>query len=171
MTLTSPAGFTPTPGGGPTQSQNAILRFTGTITTNVVVTLPLPGFYIVENLTQTAGGGLLFRAIGVGEVISTDQPSCQHIYNDGTNVRFVNLPPVGSYLDVCNSTVPAWISGCTKAPYLLCDGSTFSGATYPYLVGKLGGTTLPDFRGRSRFYLNGGTNRITSGVSGINGDV
>lgn len=168
VTLTSPSSFTPTPSGGPTQAQNAVLRFTGTLSTNVTVTLPLPGFYIVENLTQTSGGGLFFRATGTGEIISTAQPSCQHIYNDGTNVRFVNLPPVGSYMDLCAASVPSWISGCTKAPYLICDGSTFSGTTFPYLASLLGGTTLPDFRGRGAFYLNGGTGRITSA---INGDV
>ena len=51
VTLTSPSGFTPTPGGGPTQSQNAILRITGSLGSNVQITLPLPGYMIVENLT------------------------------------------------------------------------------------------------------------------------
>ena len=35
---------------GPYQSQSAVLRFTGTLTANCVVTMPAPGFYIVENL-------------------------------------------------------------------------------------------------------------------------
>ena len=38
----APAGFTATPTPGPTQSQNRVLRFTGTLTANVAVTLPLP---------------------------------------------------------------------------------------------------------------------------------
>src|SRR5207253_10582042 len=50
VTLTSPAAFTPTPGAGPTQSQNRGLRFTGVLTADVTVTLPLPGSYIGENL-------------------------------------------------------------------------------------------------------------------------
>ncbi len=169
VTLTSPAAFVPTPGGGPTQSQNAVLRFTGVLGTNVQITLPLPGYYIIENLT-TVPHFLTFRAIGSGEIIAVDQGAVQHIYNDGTNVRFVNLPPVGSYLDVCDASIPAWISGCTKPPYLLCDGSAFSAVTYPYLNARLGGTTLPDLRGRARFYLNGGTNRITTAGSGIDGN-
>jgi hypothetical protein len=169
VTLTSPAAFVPTPGGGPTQSQNAVLRFTGVLSTNVQITLPLPGYYIIENLT-TVAHFLTFRAIGSGEIIAVDQGSVQHVYNDGTNVRFVNLPPVGTYMDVCESTVPVWITGCSKPPYLICDGSTFSAVTYPYLNAKLGGNVLPDLRGRARFYLNGGTNRITMAGSGIDGN-
>ncbi len=169
ITLTSPAGFTPTPGGGPTQAQNAVLRFTGAISAGISVTLPLPGYYIIENLT-TGAFILQFRAIGVGQLICVDQGEIQHIYNDGTNVRFVNLGRIGSYLDICDASVPPWISNCTVPPYLLCDGSTFSAVTYPYLNVKLGGTTLPDYRGRNSFYLNGGTGRLTSAGAGIDGN-
>lgn len=52
ITLASPSGFTPTPSGGPTQAQNAVLSFTGTMTFQV--TLPLPGVYQIENLTSAA---------------------------------------------------------------------------------------------------------------------
>lgn len=168
ITLTSPAGFTPTPSGGPTQSQNGVLRFTGILTGNVQVTLPLPGYVIIENLT-TGAFVLSFRAIGSGEVIGIEQGSTRHIYNDGTNVRFVNLPDVGSYMDLCDATVPAWITACTKPPYLLCDGSAFSAVTYPYLNSKLGGNTLPDFRGRAGYYLNGTSGRLTAAGAGIDG--
>lgn len=167
--LTSPAGFTPTPGGGPTQAQNAVLRFTGAISAGISVTLPLPGYYIIENLT-TGAFILQFRAIGVGQLICVDQGEIQHIYNDGTNVRFVNLGRIGSYLDICDASVPPWIQNCTVPPYLLCDGSTFSAVTYPYLNVKLGGTTLPDFRGRAAYYLNSGTGRLTSAGAGIDGN-
>jgi hypothetical protein len=168
--LTSPAGFTPTPGSGPTQSQNAILRITGTLTsTNVVITLPLPGFMIVENLT-TGPQVVILRAIGSGELIGIEQGVVQHVYNDGTNVRFVNLPTVGSYMDICDATVPGWINACTKPPWLYCNGGTFSAVTYPYLNAKLGGTTLPDFRGRAPIYFNDGTGRTTSGGAGIDGN-
>lgn len=172
VTLTSPAAFTPTPSGGPTQAQNAVIRLTGALSNSVTVTLPLPGYYIVENLTTTLNLALIviLRAIGSGEIIGLEQGIVQHVYNDGTNVRFVNLPVVGSYLDVCDATVPTWITACTKPPYLNCDGSTFSAVTYPYLDNKLGGTTLPDFRGRNGFYLNGGTGRLTSAGAGIDGN-
>jgi hypothetical protein len=167
--LTSPAGFVPTPGGGPTQAQNAVLRFTGALTSAVQVTLPLPGYNIIENLT-TGAFILQFRAIAAGQVICVDQGEIQHIYNDGTNVRFVNLGRIGSYLDISDATVPAWILNCSVPPYLDCNGSTFSAVTYPYLNVKLGGNTLPDFRGRSAFYLNEGTNRVTAGGAGLDGN-
>lgn len=168
ITLTSPSGV-PTPSGGPTQAQNAALRFTGALSGNVQITLPLPGYMIVENLT-TGAFVLIFRAIGSGEVIGIEQGSVQHIYNDGTNVRFVNLPPVGTYLDICDASVPAWITACTKPPYLNCNGGSFSAGTYPYLNAKLGGNTLPDFKGRAPYYLNQGSGRLTAAGAGIDGD-
>jgi hypothetical protein len=170
VTLTSPSGFTPTPGGGPTQAQNAVLRFTGTLSTNILVTLPLPGYMVIENLTTAGGNIVQFRAIGSGEIICVDQGDVQHIYNDGTNVRFVNLQPVNTYLDVAGTSIPVWISNCTKPPFLLCDGSTFNATTYPYLNQKLGGNTLPDFRGRNGYYVNAGTGRLTTGGAGIDGN-
>lgn len=168
FTLTAPSG-TPTPAAGPTQSQNAVLRVTGALSGTVQITLPLPGYMIVENLT-TGTFVLSFRAVAIGQVIAIEQGSIQHIYNDGTNVRFVNLPPVGSYFDICDATVPAWITGCSVPPYLNCDGTTFSAVTYPYLNSKLGGNTLPDFRGRGAFYLNQGTGRLTTTGAGIDGN-
>lgn len=168
VTLTSPTG-TVTPSAGPSQSQNSVLVFTGTLTANVQVTLPLPGPIIVTNLT-TGAFVLSFRAAGAGEIIAIDQGISQRIYNDGTNVRFVDLPPIGSYLDIAQSTVPAWITTCTKPPFLLCNGGTFSAVTYPYLNTKLGGNTLPDLRGVSRYTLNQGTSRLTTAGSGLDGD-
>jgi len=169
VTLTVPAGFTATPSAGPTQAQNAVLRLTGVLTSAVTITLPMPGYYIVENLT-TGAFVVTLRAVTATQVIGIDQGMCQHIYNDGANVRFVNLPQIGSYLDLAVSTVPAWISSCTVPPYLLCDGSVFSAVTYPVLNTKLGGTTLPDARGRARYALDGGTNRVTSAGSGVAGN-
>lgn len=168
VTLTAPAGAI-TPSQGPTQSQNAVLRFTGAISANVQVTLPLPGYMIIENLT-TGAFVLSFRAVGSGQVIGTAQGSIRHIYSDGTNVRFVNLPDPGTYWDLAASTVPAWVSACTVPPWLNCDGSVFSAATYPYLNAVLGGTILPDLRGRNRYSLNQGTGRLTSAGSGIDGN-
>jgi len=168
ITLTAPAGVV-TAGAGPTQAQNAVLRVTGSLTANVQITLPLPGYMIVDNLT-TGSFVLSFKAAGSGEVIGIEQGVVQRIYNDGTNVRFVNLPTVGSYMDICDSNVPAWITACTKPPWLLCNGGTFSAVTYPYLNAKLGGTTLPDARGRVRAMLNQGTSRLNAASSGVDGN-
>jgi microcystin-dependent protein len=50
------------------------------------------------------------------------------------------LVPIGASVPFHGSTVPT--------NWLLMDGSTFSGTTYPDLMASLGGTTLPDARGR-----------------------
>jgi len=151
---------------------NTFIVFTGAITQNTVITLPAVGsFYTVRNTTTntsafivtlqtTAAGG---RAIGVPPGQSQD------VYTDGTNVHFQGLPHIGAYWDYAGSSVPAWVAACTVPPWLNCDGTTFSSATYPYLATILGSTTLPDMRGRYRAYLNQGTARITSSA-GVDGN-
>ncbi|SHN84103.1 hypothetical protein SAMN05444170_5780 [Bradyrhizobium erythrophlei] len=113
IVLTSPSGFTSTPSAGPTQAQNAVLKFTGALTGSVQVTLPIPGYYIIDN--QTTGAFVLgFRAIGSGQIIAVDQQDVQHVYNDGTNVRFVNLGRIGETAMWAGlAAIPAWVSACT----------------------------------------------------------
>lgn len=50
--------------------------------------------------------------------------------------------PVGTIVDFIGATPPTG--------WLACNGATFSAATYPELAAVLGGTTLPDARGRFR---------------------
>lgn len=169
-TLTVPAGFVATPSPGPTQSQNALLTLSGTLTGNCTIVFPMPGFYIVENICTVGAFYIKLQSPAPGNVVCAPPGEAVHVFNDGVNMRYVNLGRVGSYLDDCGTAVPAWISNCTVPPYLLCDGSTFSAATYPALAAKLGGTTLPDSLGRIRATLNGGTTRITTAGSGIDGD-
>lgn len=156
---------------GPYQSQSAVLRFTGALSGHCGVVLPRPGFWIIENLC-TGNFLVVPQSIvgGAGQLICAPPNQAIQIYCDGTNVKFVNLPPVGAYLDLGASAVPAWISNCSVPPYLNCDGTTFSAVTYPALASLLGGTTLPDLRGRSRAALNQGTGRITTAGGGIDGN-
>jgi hypothetical protein len=168
INLTAPPGAI-TPGGGPTQSQNAVLRFTGTLSANVFVGLPLPGYYIIENLL-TITAFTLVLSTGHGENIGIPYGVVTHVYSDGTNVKFVNLPQIGAFQDYAGSVVPNWLSFCTKPPFLNCDGSSFNGTTYPVLAAILGGTTLPDLRGVSRRTLNQGTGRLTVAGSGLDGN-
>lgn len=178
ITLTSPAGFVPTPSGGPTQSQNRVLRFTGVMTGNVTVTLPLPGSYIIENLT-TGNFVLSFRGVTATEVIGTPQGERLEIYNDGANVRFVNLARVGA-LEMWEgiSSIPAWVTACTVKPYLLNDGSIYNIADFPWLgarfLSTFGGNGLttfgvPDHRGRVPLAYDGTGTRITVAGCGLNG--
>ena len=177
LTLTVPAGFTATPTGGPTQAQNAVLRFTGVLVSTTTVTLPIPGYYIIDN--QTSGAPLVLRAAIATQIIGIDQGMCQQVYNDGSNVKFVNLGATGQMEFWTGYTsMPGWITNCTVAPYLLCDGSTFAFSTYPALGARYGGNfggngvttaATPDMRGRVPLAYDGTGTRITAAVSGING--
>lgn len=182
VTLTAPAGSI-VPAGGPNQSQNAQIIFTGTLTGNCVITFPLPGFYIVKN-NCTVGAFYVQATTGVGGGKNIGLPPGRslHIFSNGTDVEFVNMPDVGSYWDYAGATVPAWITACSVLPWLVCDGSTPLIATYPQLAVILGQSFggngistfgLPDLRSRSRLMLDtnqgGFANRVTAAVSGING--
>lgn len=180
ITLTVPASFTATPGAGPTQAQNAVLRFTGALTSNVTVTLPMPGPMIIENLT-TGNFVLSFRAVTATQVIAVDQGEVQRIYNDGANVRFVGLGRIG-HIEMWAglSAIPAWVSACTVPPYLLCDGSVYNFSVYPYLGARLGSkfggngiTTfgVPDLGGRVPLAYDQTGARITVAGCGINGQM
>ncbi len=169
VTLTTPTGSA-TPGAGPTQCQNALIRFTGTLTTNVSVTFPLPGFYIVENLC-TGNFTIGLRSSAGGKFVCPAPGQKVHVFADGSDMDYVDLPAVGVYWDIAATSVPIWVTNCSKPPFLNCDGSTFSSVTYPFLYAFLGNsTTLPDARGRYGATLNQGTSRITSGSGGVNGD-
>lgn len=181
VTLTAPAGST-TPGAGPYQSQNALIKFTGTLTGNVVITIPLPGYYIVRNNCSGTGSFYVQLSGGAGNKIGAPPGTHCHIFTDGTDVEYVNLAQVGSYLDLAVNATPTWMNACTVAPYLICDGTVYNIATYPMLGGLLGATFggngsttfgVPDLRGRSRYYKDnqGGSaaNRITAAGGNYDG--
>lgn len=182
VTLTAPAGFVPTPGAGPTQAQNSVLRFTGLLTANVTVTLPLPGRYLVENLTTGNFTVQLFGNAG-GQRVSTAQGSRVLIYNDGVNCYFINdsgSSPGKMELWAGITAMPSWVGFCTTPPYVVCDGSIYNFVTFPFLGAKLGATFggngvttfgVPDMRGRVPLAYDGTGARITVGGCGINGQV
>lgn len=178
VTLTAPAGFVATPSPGPTQSQNRVLRFTGALTGNVRVTLPLPGAYLIDNRT-TGNFVVSFQGATATEVIAVDQGSIVEVYNDGANVRFVNLGRVGQ-LEFWGgiSAIPAWVTACTVKPYLYCDDTIYNFADFPWLAakyqGQFGGNGLTtfgvqDLRGRVPLAYDGTGTRITTALCGING--
>jgi len=154
------------------QSQVSIIRLSGTVTGAITITLgAIIKSWIIENNTANNGFAMLFRgSTGTGNAIMPPPGSCQ-IYWDGTNVSFINLGPrIGNYEDFATQTVPLWISSCTIAPFLNCDGTTYNTSTYPLLAGILNSNVLPDLRGRARFAIDGNQSRITSAVSGIDGN-
>jgi len=177
VTLSAPAGVV-TAGAGPFQSQNRILKFTGTLTSNVPVTLPLPGEYTIQNLT-TGNFVVTFVSAGGGKIISTPQGSIMKIFNDGTDVWLIKnqIPGALTFLGGV-SVVPTWIVSCTVAPFLLCDGTVYNFSTFPALgnlyVGNFGGNgittfAVEDLRGRVPLAYDGTGTRITVAGCGING--
>lgn len=152
-----------------TQLANGTISATGTPASASSLNFPagLQGWWSIQNLVTNSSALLVAAGTGAGGIIGIPPGEIVDIQVNGNSVSYRNFARIGSYLDYATSSIPAWISNATPPPYLLCDGSSFSGVTYPYLVGILGGTTLPDFRGRSRFYLNGGTGRLTI----INGNI
>jgi microcystin-dependent protein len=179
ITLTAPAGAV-TPGAGPFQSTNRILKFTGALTSGVQITLPLPGEYTIQNLT-TGNFVLSFVAAGAGKVVATPQGSVMKIWSDGTDVWLVKNAIPGELKFLGGVTaVPAWITACTVPPFLLNDGTVYSIATFPALgalygasFGGNGSTTfgVQDLRGRVPLAYDGTGTRITAAGSGINGQV
>lgn len=155
------------------QYQCAFVRLTGAITANIALTFPPVGsFYTVLNDCTNSSAFVVTAqtSVGGGRVIGLPPGSMTGIMTDATNARYMSTPPVGSYWDYAGSSVPLWVTACTVPPYLNCDGTAFSSVTYPHLANALGGTTLPDLRGRIRATLNQGTGRITSAGGGVDGN-
>lgn len=157
-----------TSGGGTivlnaSQVANGTISINGSLTSSLFIQFPaVQGWWSIENLT-TGNTSFIVSIFPAGATESVCAPPGEivDIQINGTVARYRNLGRVGSLMEWAGPTMPLWIAGCTKPPYLNCDGSTFSSGTYPRLAEFLGGTTLPDSRGRVRAALNQGTGRLT----------
>lgn len=91
------------------------------------------------------------------------QPDSAAVAAD-VNFNFLVVAPPGM--------VTVWAGAGNNPPngWLFCDGSAFSGATYPNLQAALGGTTLPDLRGRVVVGLDSGNLRVTDGTANVVGE-
>lgn len=182
VTLTTP----PNAGSlwsGPYQSQSGILKFTGTLTGNCIITIPRAGFFIVDNQCVVGNFYVQLASAAPGKVICAPPGAPTHVYCDGTDVFYVNLGPVGAALDLGGAVaLPAWMTGCSMLPYLVKDGSVFNYSDFPALGRQLGSTFggngittfgVPDERNRMRIPIDlnvgGFSNRITTAGSGIDG--
>lgn len=146
------------------------IKFTGTLSANVTITFPsVAGWWTIIN--ACTGNFYIRLSCSVGGLKICPPPGeCIDIGFDATDAFYRNLAHhIGEYWDYGGASVPVWVSGCSVPPYLLVDGSTFSAVTYPYLNTILGTTTLIDQRARSRIPLDGGTGRVTTAGSGIDG--
>lgn len=176
VTLGIPAGSI-APTAGPTQSQNALIKFTGALSTNIVITLGMPGRYVFWNTCTPITNYVQVVSSGNGGFIGLPPGKKCSVFHDGTNVDFIDMPDVGTAYDLHGVTsYPAWMTACSMAPYLVKDGSIYDIATYPFLGALLGSTfggdgvttfAVPDERARARIAFDtGSTNRMTSPVSG-----
>lgn len=154
------------------QAQNSVIRLTGTLLASVPIFLPsIYKFWTIDNqLTNSPSS--FYAVLSSTSTLSGAgcPPGIQDFFYDGTTVSFKNLGRIGEYWDYAGTQVPSWVNATTKPPYLNCDGTTFSSATYPILANLLGGNTLPDARGNARYSLNQGTGRLTAAVGGIDGN-
>lgn len=156
------------------QFQSKQLTFVSTLTGSVSITFPtsFKKSYEIQNLCSGTSAFTITLATTAagGQAICAPPGEIVDVVNDGSNLKYKNLGRIGSYMDIASAAQPNWILGCTVRPYLYCDGTSFSSATYPALATFIGGTTLPDFRGRAPFSLNDTTGRITSSGAGIDGN-
>lgn len=149
------------------QFQSRMITFNSTLTGQCVITFPtsFTKSYEVQNLC-TGSSAFAVVLISGGKYVSCPPGEIVEVVNDGTDMKFKNLGRIGSYWDLASNTIPLWVQICSVPPYLNCDGSAFSAATYPALASILGGTTLPDTRGRFRCALDQGTNRMSVAING-----
>ena len=155
------------------QYQASTIIFNSTLTASVSITFPtsFTGPYIIQNLCTGVGSFTITLTNGSGnQVVGCPPGTSFSIINDGINIKFHNFGLIGSYWDYAGSSLPNWISACTIAPYLICDGTVFNTGLYPVLLAVTGNNSLPDARGRFRATLNQGTGRLTTAGGGLDGN-
>lgn len=150
------------------QYQCAFIKLTGALTANCALTFPggIGSFYTILNQTTNSSNFVVTMTTTAAGANTIGLPPGQNtkVLIDGTNPQYGMLPHnIGDYCHHGGSSTPLWITICTVPPYLNCDGSGFSGGTYPALAAALNGTTLPDARGRALFTLDQGTGRNGNG--------
>jgi len=187
--LSVPATTGVWPGGNPSQSMNSMIKFTGAQTGSAVIQFTLPGFYIVNNQCTGTTSVQLAPSAGVGNKIGAPPGQKIHIFYDGTDMDYVDMPTPGAALDLHTNTttLPPWMTACTVSPYLVKDGSVYTSSVYPALSQLLGSTYggngvttfgVPDERSRSRLGVDtvqaasGATSaRLTFAQAGFTGSL
>ena len=158
------------------QFQSRNITFNSTLTASINVFFPssFTKSYEIQNLATGSSAFTISAVVtgSTGQLVTLPPGQTVDIFNDGLNLKFKNLPPVGTYLDYAGSNAPTWVLFCSVPPYLVCNGGTFSSSTYPALAAILGGTTLPDLRGCVPANLDQGAGRLTniSGLFQVGGD-
>lgn len=172
--LSVPATTGVWPGGNPSQSMNACIKFTGAQTGSATIQFTLPGFYIIDNRCTGTTFVKLSPASGGGNSIGAPPGQKVHVFYDGTDMDYVDMPTPGSALDlhINTTTLPPWMTACSVAPYLVKDGSVYTSSIYPALAQLLGSTyggngitTFGVMDERNRMRLPVDTVGVTSGTT------
>lgn len=170
------------------QARSAFLNFIGTLPSNVTVTIPglssAPGTtisgkgYICQHLCRnTSAYTITLQTTVAGqEAVCLPPVNATTVIVQGTNssqagsIKFGNLERIGTLVNLIGSSVPNWVTQCTVPPYLNCDGSAISSATYPVMHDLWGWATTPDLRSKVQVSRGEGAGLLTSAVCGIDGD-
>ena len=177
LTVPATTGIWP---GFLSQSVNSLIKFTGAQTGNAVIQFTLPGYYILHNQCTGTSFVQLANQSGAGNKIGAPPGKKCHVFFDGTDMDYVNMPDPGTAYDFHTNTtsLPPWMNACTVAPYLIKNGATYSVATFPALAQYLGSTFggngintfgVPDEMNRFRLGVDTGTTARVTSLSGING--
>ncbi len=160
------------------QFQSKTITFNSTLTGSVRITFPSTFIksYEIQNLCtgSSAFNVILTTTASSGGFIAVPPGQIVDVLNDGVNIKFKNLPPIGTYVNYASANLPLWVQGCGTSgqgniplPYLECNGGGFNTSFYPVLATMF--AALPDARGRTFYSLDEGTNRVTVAQSGVNG--
>ena len=109
LTVPATTGVWP---GTLSQSVNALIKFTGAQTGPSTIQFTLPGFYIVHNQCTGTTSVQLAPSAGGGNKIGAPPGQKIHVFYDGTDMDYVNMPTPGSALDLHTNTTstPPWTS-------------------------------------------------------------
>ena len=113
-------------------ARNAVIKFTGTITGNQIVTIPdgIEKLYVIENGTTGAFTVQVKTASGSGVTFATADKGQKYVYSNGTNIIDIALasPPGGSDKQIQFNDNGSFggITMGTAGQVLTTDGTTAS---------------------------------------------
>jgi len=117
--------------GAASNARNMVIKLTGSITGNRIVTVPnsIEKFYIVSNGT-TGGYTVQFKTVGgTGYTFATTDKSCRVLFSDGTNVVDTGIINTTSVDTLTNKTLTSpTINGATTTG-AIANSATIAGGT------------------------------------------
>lgn len=154
----------PTPWMNPLSAQNLRLVITGSLLTNVTVTIPSGrgGFWLALNATSGPFSVLVKTTASGSTGVYLNQNTSTLIVSDGTNVYLGDngtnneTAPSGIIVSYAGPNIPAG--------YLLCNGIAISRTTYAALFAAIG-TTWGSGDGSTTFNIPDLMNLFTRGAS------